>query len=161
MQIAQLLLDRGADPNGITLDERGPLLKPPLGEYFNANDDPDPACVKLLLKYGARIILKPQSQDPLGILKCIHRINVDSEVFHLIAANFECINVTLVSKCPLLNTAQSSLLIKESSHPRPLKHLVRRTIRHLLGPYGPFLIEKVADLPLPDLLQRYLLYDVK
>ena len=58
MEIAQLLLDRGADPNGITFDERGPLLKPPLGEYFNANDDPDPAIVRLLLKYGARVILK-------------------------------------------------------------------------------------------------------
>lgn len=58
MEIATLLLDRGANPNGITFDERGPLLKPPLGEYFNANDDPDPALVKLLLKYGARVVLK-------------------------------------------------------------------------------------------------------
>lgn len=196
MEIARLLLDRGADPNGITFDERGPLLKPPLGEYFNANDDPDPALVRLLLKYGARIVLKvshiytfilppptfpsslarpnylfilllplplqqPQSQDPLGILKCIHRLDPESEVFDLIVTNFDSLSITCISKCQLLSSKQTSLLLKAASSPPPLKHLLRKLIRQLLGPFGPFLIEKVADLPLPDLLQRYLLYDLK
>ena len=62
-----LLLDRGANPNGITLDERGPLLKPPLGEYFNSCEKPDPELVLLLLKYGARILLKVLAHVDLAI----------------------------------------------------------------------------------------------
>ena len=56
--ITSLLLDRGADPNAITTDERGPLLKPPLGEFLNSVDDPEPEIIELLLRYGARVILK-------------------------------------------------------------------------------------------------------
>ena len=60
--MVHLLLDRGADPNGITFDERGPLLKPPLGEYFNASttEEPDSDIIRLLLMYGARVIIKAQ-----------------------------------------------------------------------------------------------------
>ena len=53
-----MLLERGADPNAITFDERGPLLKPPLGEYFNSSESPSGEVVRLLLQYGARIIIK-------------------------------------------------------------------------------------------------------
>ncbi|CAG2123053.1 unnamed protein product, partial [Medioppia subpectinata] len=31
VEIVKILLDADADPNAITVDERGPLLKPPLG----------------------------------------------------------------------------------------------------------------------------------
>ena len=62
--IACILLDRGADPNAITMDERGPLLKPPLGEYINAVDDPHLDVILLLLRYGARVVLKVCRQTP-------------------------------------------------------------------------------------------------
>ena len=58
MEIVQILLDADADPNAITTDERGPLLKPPLGEYFNSSEAPNCELIRLLLKYGARIIIK-------------------------------------------------------------------------------------------------------
>jgi len=51
-------LDAGADPNAITTDARGPLLKPPIGEYFNATEQPQAHIVRKLLKYGAQVIIK-------------------------------------------------------------------------------------------------------
>jgi len=57
-EIVKILLDADADPNAITVDERGPLLKPPLGEYFNSSEAPNCEIIRLLLKYGARIIIK-------------------------------------------------------------------------------------------------------
>lgn len=57
-ELIDLLLEAGADPNAITTDSRGPLLKPPIGEYFNASHRPQIAIVRKLLKYGARVIIK-------------------------------------------------------------------------------------------------------
>lgn len=52
-----LLLELGADPNAITRDDHGPLLKPPIGEYLRAARQPDAFIVSKLLKYGAKIVL--------------------------------------------------------------------------------------------------------
>lgn len=57
-ELVDLLLDAGADPNAITTDNRGPLLKPPIGEYFNATEQPKADIVRKLLKYGAQIVIK-------------------------------------------------------------------------------------------------------
>ena len=56
-------MEAGADPNAITNDARGPLLKPPIGEYFNATERPQAFIVRKLLKYGAKIVIKVSSID--------------------------------------------------------------------------------------------------
>lgn len=62
-ELVDLLLSAGADPNAITMDSRGPLLKPPIGEYFNATERPQVEIIRKLLKYGARIIVKVNCFD--------------------------------------------------------------------------------------------------
>ncbi|RWS07427.1 Ankyrin repeat domain-containing protein 50-like protein [Dinothrombium tinctorium] len=160
--IVHILLERGADPNAITLDSRGPLLKPPLGEYFNSNENVDPNLVRLLLKYGARIIIKTQFHHPLGILKSLHKLHCDthSEVLHLIVEAAESYNGAAIKRCNLLNDRQKEFLLKHAFQPIALKHMSRLTIRQILGSTGPYVIEKIDDLPVPNLIKMYLLYEV-
>jgi len=158
--IVALLLDRGADPNGITFDERGPLLKPPLGEYFNANEEPDSDIIRLLLRYGARVIVKAQILDPQGILKSMYRLPAESDAMSTVLHAAESFSLPGIKRCTLLNEHQRSLLLASASNPLPLKHQARLLIRKLLGS-GPFLLEKVQDISLPYFLQDYLLYKTK
>ena len=65
-EIVQLLLENGADPNFITYTEEGkPFLKPPIGEYFLSTDEfrghrPREDIIRLLLKYGAKVVMTLQ-----------------------------------------------------------------------------------------------------
>lgn len=177
--IVHLLLDRGADPNGITFDDRGPLLKPPLGEYFNSSSstsstggsssslpyleatDPDPRIIRLLLQYGARVIIKAQMMDPMGILKSLYRLPVDSEALDVVLEAAESFSLQGIKRCSLLSEDQRNVLLTAATTPQSLKHQCRIKIRHLIGDVGPFLVEKTQDLPIPDLIQNYLLYRVR
>lgn len=78
MDIIKLLLDCGADPNAVSVCDDGPLIKPPIGEYFNSCDYPTVDIVRLLLCYGARIVIKSQIHHPLGILKSVHRLHPET-----------------------------------------------------------------------------------
>ena len=85
MEISSLLLERGADPNCVCVCEGGrPLIKPPLGEYVHSCDAPSPDLIRLLLGHGAHVHLETQVQHPLGILKCVHRVPPDSEVWEVL-----------------------------------------------------------------------------
>ncbi|OQR76187.1 ankyrin-1-like, partial [Tropilaelaps mercedesae] len=71
-EIVQLLLDNGADPNFITYtDDQKPFLKPPIGEYFLSTDSfrghvPREDIIRLLLKFGAKIVMTLQFTDLLS-----------------------------------------------------------------------------------------------
>jgi len=161
-EILIFLLESGADPNAITLDERGPLLKPPLGEYFNSIEKSDPEIVRLLLRYGARIIMKAQMHHPLGILKCIHKLQVgkDDEVLHLILNAAESFSVPSIKRSSLLNDSQRRLLLKFASVPQPLKHVARIFIRQILGNDRKILIKGLHELKIPNIVRKYLLYEI-
>lgn len=73
----------------------------------------------------------------------------------------ESFSIVAIKRCSLLNDAQKEVILDRATTPTSLKHLTRLTIRRLLGGYGPYVLEKIADLPIPDLIQQYLLYEVR
>lgn len=50
LQIVKTLLERGANPNAITMADGKSVLKPPIGEYIQSCEHPRPDIVRLLLK---------------------------------------------------------------------------------------------------------------
>lgn len=55
LQVLNLLLEAGADPNKIILNEDGKPLRIVLGEYLSSNEHPETEVVNLLLRYGAEV----------------------------------------------------------------------------------------------------------
>lgn len=137
-------------------------MKPPLGEYFNSIERTDPELVRLLLKHGARVIMKAQVHHPLGILKCIHKLEIgrDDEVLTMVLEAAESFSVPSIKRSTLFSDSQRKLLLDYASKPRPLKHLARLSIRQSLGPDQRILVEKIYYLNIPTMLRRYLLYEV-
>ena len=56
LEVLQLLLEKGADPNIVVRSESGRPLRPPLGEYLVNAVDHDVEVIKLLLKFGAQVL---------------------------------------------------------------------------------------------------------
>lgn len=92
-EIVKLLLDSGADPNSLTTSNRntGPPLQdylhsvrhcepgmappsPALGSCSSYQYGPDIEMVRMLLMYGARVILKTPSQNPLGLVRTLEKV---------------------------------------------------------------------------------------
>lgn len=57
LELLSLLLSAGANPNLVIESDEGPPLRPVLAEYIASNDQPSPVVVKLLLRFGAKVIL--------------------------------------------------------------------------------------------------------
>ncbi|XP_075587382.1 uncharacterized protein LOC124500147 isoform X3 [Dermatophagoides farinae] len=133
-ELIDLLLEAGADPNAITNDARGPLLKPPIGEYFNATERPQAFIVRKLLKYGAKIVIKAQVHDQIGILKVVNRLDLerDKEVINLVLEAADAFNVAGIKRCSLLNERLRERILQSATRPQPLLHLCRQYIRRVL-----------------------------
>lgn len=162
--LTELLLERGANPNALTFTERGgPMLRPPLGEYL-ASSDSGSCCtslIRLLLRFGARAVLKPQARHPLGILRCLVRVR-DDAVLELVVEAGEGLDRATVQRNLQLGPEARRVLLQAASAPNPLKHLARLKVRATLGVTGPELLKRVHQLtgsPLPAPLVRYLLYE--
>lgn len=159
MELVQILLEHGADPNVITMSDNGPLLKPPLGEYFNSVEIPDLEVVQLLLRYGAKVILKAQLQHPLGILKTLHRLGLAPGVFDAVVDASEAFNVASIKRSLLLSDDQRQSLLEHASQPLTLKRQSRVRLREWMG-VGKELMKKISCLPIPRVLKMYLLYEI-
>lgn len=159
--LVRLLLERGADPNGLTYAEPGgsPLVQPPLGEYLcGQEEEPRSALIRLLLRYGARVVLRPQSKDPLGILRSVHRLRGDALDTVLEAAE-TCSRPAVERSLLLLGPEAKEALLELAVTPQPLKHQARLSVRKILG-VGPQLAKKALSLDvLPGALRRYLIYE--
>ncbi|KAJ6215941.1 hypothetical protein RDWZM_010441 [Blomia tropicalis] len=133
-ELVDLLLDAGADPNAITTDSRGPLLKPPIGEYFNATERPQASIVRKLLKYGAQIVVKAQVHNQIGILKVLNRLELeqDSEVLDLVLEATESFNIAGIRRCTLLSEKLRERILEQATKPAPLLHQCRLSVRRLL-----------------------------
>lgn len=55
LELLHLLLCAGADPNMVIESDEGPPLRPVLAEYIASNEEPCPAIVHLLLRFGAKV----------------------------------------------------------------------------------------------------------
>ncbi|XP_018494351.2 poly [ADP-ribose] polymerase tankyrase-1 [Galendromus occidentalis] len=167
-EIVKLLLENGADPNSITYTEEGkPFLKPPIGEYFLSTDEfrahrPREDIVRLLLKYGAKVVMTLQTQNELGILKTIQNVQDYPEVVNLVC---ECSeqnwSSNVVRRSNVLKPDVRSLLLQTASTPQTLRQQCRSKLRKLLGTNAREVIENVPKLDmLPKCLRRHLLYEL-
>ncbi|KAG8183957.1 hypothetical protein JTE90_005188 [Oedothorax gibbosus] len=161
VEIIQMLLDCGADPNTVSVCDDGPLIKPPIGEYFNSCDHPTVDVVRLLLCYGARIVIKSQIHHPLGILKSVHRLHPEShpEVLDVVLDAAESYSAASINRSLLLTDQQRQVLLEHALTPPPLKHLLRVFIRNTFG-FGPPVIKRIQHLPLPWLVKKFLMYEI-
>ncbi|XP_018020475.1 ankyrin-3 isoform X2 [Hyalella azteca] len=158
MEVLQLLLSRGADPNIVVRNESGRPLKPPLGEYLANSTEHDVQVIKLLLRYGAQVVMQPPQQCPLGLVNCLYTVAKNKEVMAELLEAAERFDVPLIRKTPLLvPSVHRDFFLEVASSPPPMRHLARVFIRKVMGRHKPAAIE---DLALPHLLKKYLLYEV-
>ncbi|XP_015929696.1 ankyrin repeat and protein kinase domain-containing protein 1 isoform X2 [Parasteatoda tepidariorum] len=158
--VVRFLLENGADPNAILTLNGRTVLKPPLGEYLVSVTNHNINIVRMLLRYGARVVLMGQRQHPLGILLGIHHIDSrnNDELLELVASAAEAFCVSLIDNSLLMSKRHKLVLLQRALTPLPLKHCARIALRNYLG-WGPKLIESVDALYLPIVLKRYLLYE--
>lgn len=226
-EIVKLLLEAGANPNSLQTSNRnsGPIL----ADYLNAarhcgggdggpqqvlafnstgyHTGPDIEMVRLLLTYGARVVLKTASQDPLGVVRTLERIQdeLTLDMLCLLIDAAESIDWFMMSKIIYTflrnaNRTQSNELFdpsvsvdmtperlatlladksayhnglsddlvrlmnngKNPSSVLTLKQISRIDIRrHLIDKLncsGHELILRLNQLPVPEILRKYLLY---
>ncbi|GFY39099.1 putative ankyrin repeat protein [Trichonephila inaurata madagascariensis] len=160
LEIVHTLLRRGANPNAITLDDNKPVLKPPIGEYLQNCEHPRLDIVKLLLRYGARIVLEIQKNHNYGILKVIHRIHLglNPEVMSLLIEASEAFNVSFIEQSRQLSDDHKDLLCKKALEPFSLQHIARLQYRRNLG-WGPAFLNTIQNLEIPKCLKGYLLFE--
>lgn len=153
-----MLLSYGSNPNLRVYGEMGSnaTLRPPLAELLISNDNVQLEEVKLLLKHGARVIMKTQFRDPDGLLNCLSNLTGDSPVFIHLLESTEEFDPCMIRRNPHLNLRQRSLLLEKSSAPLSLQSLCRSFYRKL---YGRELPEKIPSLEVPTMLHKYLLYE--
>ncbi|XP_019550440.2 putative ankyrin repeat protein RF_0381 isoform X1 [Aedes albopictus] len=158
VEIMKMLLSYGADPNIRVVGDiaTNAVLRPPLAELIASNEDVKPEELRLLMKYGARVILKTQFRDPEGILNCLTHMDPESDSFRIILEAAEEFDPCMIRRNQQLNGDQRMLLLERATIPMPLKSRVRAHFRRLFGRNLP---EFVPSLFIPKELQSYLLYE--
>ncbi|KAG5674749.1 hypothetical protein PVAND_004700 [Polypedilum vanderplanki] len=158
VEIMKMLLSYGADPNVRIYGEMGSnaILRPPLAELLSSNDNVTLEEVKLLLKHGARVIMKTQFRDPDGILNCLTNLTSDSIVFKHLVESAEEFDPCMTRRTQHLTIKQRSMIMEKATNPLSLQAIVRAFFRRLFGKKLP---EKVPQLEMPKMLYKYLLYE--
>lgn len=151
-----MLLSYGADPNQRVCGEQGSnsILRPPLAELLASNENTTHEELGLLLRYGARVVMKTQFRDPDGLLNCL--ANVSASLFAQLTECAEEFDPCMIRRNIYLNNEQKEFLLTRASAPLTLKAMCRANFRRLLGRSLP---ESVPDLFIPHILRKYLLYE--
>ncbi|UYV82595.1 hypothetical protein LAZ67_22000063 [Cordylochernes scorpioides] len=160
-EIVKLLLENGADPNGVMVGEDEiVILRPPLGEYINSQEMPTLEVVCLLLKHGARVVLKTQQQSPLGILNTLHKIHLGAnlEVMDLLLQTCDEYSLQAVERSSQIPSEHKRFILNFLKNPIPLKYLTRRLIRKKMFAL-PNTLERIQQLPIPNYLKNFISYD--
>ncbi|CAH0404407.1 unnamed protein product [Chilo suppressalis] len=160
-EIVKILLEVGADPNLKVLNEDdGAQLRPALAEYLASNTEPSADIVHLLLKYGARVIMKTQFRDPDGILN--HLQNVTSEeyehIFYLLLEACEAFDLCMIKRNSTLTAAQKEALMDRAKTPISLLAQCRIFLRRF---FRTSLLDVVNNFEIPKILHRYLEFECK
>ncbi|KAJ8707814.1 hypothetical protein PYW07_011491 [Mythimna separata] len=160
-EIVQILLESGADPNlKVYNDEDATQLRPALAEYLASNPEPSAEIVALLLRYGARVIMKTQFRDPDGILN--HLQNVTSEeyqhIFYLLLEAAEAFDLCMIKRNNAVTATQKEALIQRAKTPISLLAQTRIFLRRY---FKTTLVDVVQDIELPKILHQYLLFNCR
>ncbi|XP_076643035.1 ankyrin repeat and SOCS box protein 16 isoform X1 [Halictus rubicundus] len=156
LEILSMLLERGADPNLVIRSDEGPALRPVLAEYVASNENASVEVVALLLKYGARVVIKTQFRDPHGILNSLQNTANKPRLLKVLLEAAESFDPCMIRRSSSLTDAQRAIVMEAAGTPLPLTHQARLIVRRLCGTNLPKIVHK---LQLPQLLHRYLLYD--
>jgi hypothetical protein len=153
-----MLLSYGADPNVRVYGEMGSnaSLRPPLAELLSSNDNVTLEEVKLLLKHGARVIMKTQFRDPDGLLNCMNNLNCDSLVFKHLVESAEEFDPCMIRRTQHLTIKMRAMIMEKATQPLTLQATTRAFFRRLFGNTLP---QKVPQLEMPKMLYKYLLYE--
>lgn len=160
-EIVKILLESGADPNlKVYNDEDATQLRPALAEYLASNGEPSTEIITMLLRYGARVIMKTQFRDPDGILN--HLQNVTSEeyqhIFYLLLEAAESFDLCMIKRNNTVTAAQKEALIHRAKTPISLIAQARIFMRRY---FKTTLIDAVPQLELPKILHQYLLFNCR
>ncbi|CAB3233513.1 unnamed protein product [Arctia plantaginis] len=158
-EIVKILLESGADPNlKVYNDEDATQLRPALAEYLASNVAPSAEIITLLLRYGARVIMKTQFRDPDGILN--HLQNVTSEeyqhIFYLLLEAAEAFDLCMIKRNNVVTPLQKEVLIHRAKTPISLLAQSRIFLRRY---FKTTLIDVVPELEIPKILHEYLLFN--
>ncbi|KAL4712225.1 hypothetical protein ACJJTC_011086 [Scirpophaga incertulas] len=158
-EIIKVLLENGADPNQkVYSADDGAQLRPALAECLNAA--PTAQALRLLLRHGARVIMKTQFRDPDGILN--HLQNVTSEenehMFYMLLEACEAFDLCMIKRNNTLSATQKQVLIERAKNPLSLLTQCRIYLRRL---FGTTLIDVASSLDMPKVLHHYLLFECK
>lgn len=158
LEIMKMLLSYGADPNIRVQTEPGSnvTLRPPLAELLSSNEDTSPEEIHLLLKYGARVVMKTQYRDPDGLLNCLSHVPGDSSVFDTLLTAAEEFDPCMIRRNSHISDTQRKLLLDQATSPLALKSQSRAFFRKMFGRSLP---ESVPCLFIPISLRGYLLYE--
>lgn len=88
----------------------------------------------------------------------MYRLKPESPAFDVVVNAAESWSQSGIKRCTLLSPEQKRKLLERACTPMSLKGKARTRIRDLLGGFGPFVLEKIADLPIPALMRQYLLF---
>uniref|UniRef100_A0A1Y1LH82 Uncharacterized protein n=1 Tax=Photinus pyralis TaxID=7054 RepID=A0A1Y1LH82_PHOPY len=162
-EIIQMLLKAGADPNVKVFNDsenRNSQLRSVLAEYLASNEDPNVTIVNMLLRYGARVIMKTQFRDPDGILNSLQNVvNSKSEqLFYLLVEGCESFDSCMIRRNNVITPEQKDVLLELAKCPLSLRRQVRLYLRRL---YGRRLIDMACNLELPQCLVKYLLFEYR
>ncbi|XP_026754222.1 ankyrin-3-like isoform X2 [Galleria mellonella] len=158
-EIVQILLESGADPNlKVYNDEDATQLRPALAEYLASNPEPSAEIVTLLLRYGARVIMKTQFRDPDGILNHLQNVTAAEyqHIFYLLLEAAEAFDLCMIKRNNVLTPAQKQILTERAKMPIPLIAQCRIFLRKY---FSTSLIDLVEKLEVPKTLHRYLLFE--
>ncbi|XP_075988671.1 uncharacterized protein LOC142984767 isoform X2 [Anticarsia gemmatalis] len=158
-EIVKILLESGADPNlKVYNDEDATQLRPALAEYLASNVEPSAEIVAMLLRYGARVIMKTQFRDPDGILN--HLQNITSEeyqhIFYLLLEAAESFDLCMIKRNNTVTPPQKEALIHRAKTPISLLAQTRIFLRRY---FKTALIDIVPELEMPKILHEYLLFN--
>ncbi|KAG6454649.1 hypothetical protein O3G_MSEX008817 [Manduca sexta] len=158
-EIVKILLESGADPNmKVYSSEDATQLRPALAEYLASNVEPNGEIVAMLLRYGARVIMKTQFRDPDGILN--HLQNVTSaeyiHIFYQLLEAAEAFDLCMIKRNNIVTATQKQNLIERAKNPISLLPQVRIYLRRYFGPSLP---DIVHTLEIPKTLHQYLLFE--
>ena len=160
--IVRMLIDCGADVNSYApgycyLD---PYLSP-LTEFLkNIGSDEGFNVVKLLINHGAIVHFTAGEmgmhlrKNPFSVLPYAHTMQQDFDIFELTVNVASKYSPLAIHACETLPEDMKDYLLFVAVKPRELKHIARMSIRHWLSLN---LLDKIPKLPLPALLQSYLL----
>lgn len=152
----KLLLLNGADPTCRVLcgTERNAILRPPLVELLGSNVNVSLSEIRLLLRYGARVIIRTQYKDPDGILNYLNDVTMD--LFEFLINCAEEFDLCMIRRNIYLSEQKKELLMKKATNPLPLKAICRAKFRKTLGRN---LCDSISKFFIPKMLKNYLDYD--